>query len=337
MSELSAAATKLRQELARVVVGQTEAIDLILVSLLTGGHSLLVGVPGLAKTLIVRSFAAALDCQFSRIQFTPDLMPSDITGTEILTTDPATGQREFRFVRGPIFTNILLADEINRAPPKTQSALLEAMAERGVTVSGRRHSLDEPFFVLATQNPFEQEGTYRLPEAQLDRFMFVVPLDYPPPDDELQMLLQTTGESSAAIVPQLHAADIMEYRQQVRSIPVARSLAAIALNLVQLTRPAEGHPLEAVNRYVSWGAGPRAGQFLLLAAKAAAGLRGNPLIDEADLFRFARPVLQHRIKTNYAAAADGVDAAYILDQIEEHVRRQLQSSSPAGLAKLLRT
>ena len=335
---LAASAKGVREQLAKVVVGQQRAIDLILIGLLSNGHCLLVGVPGLAKTLIVRSFAGVLDIDFSRIQFTPDLMPSDVTGTDVLVADRQTGERSLSFMPGPIFANVLLADEINRAPPKTQSALLEAMQERQVTVGSMRHRLPDPFFVLATQNPIEQEGTYPLPEAQLDRFMFVVPLDYPDADDELNMLLRTTGDDSPEIEPQMVAADIIAYRHAIRRLAISESMAALALRIVRLTRPTADNPLAEVREQVAWGAGPRAGQFLILAAKTSAALRGSPLVLEEDLLRVVQPVVQHRVKTNFTAQARGVTAEQIVAKIVEHVRRELEEPANRGdLRRLLST
>ncbi len=337
LERLRGGVEQVRSQLAQVIVGQQDAIELILISLFSNGHSLLIGVPGLAKTLIVRTFASVLDIEFSRIQFTPDLMPSDITGTDVLVQDQQTGDRSFRFIKGPIFANILLADEINRAPPKTQSALLEAMQERQVTIGAERHLLPDPFFVLATQNPIEQEGTYPLPEAQLDRFMFVIDLSYPSESDELQMLLRTTGDESPSVLPQLHATDIIKYRHVIRRIAISEELAAIALQIIRLTRPSEENPIAEIRDCVAYGAGPRAGQFLILAAKSSAALRGSALVLEEDLFKAVRPVLQHRIKTNFTAQAKGLNPQKLAELVVKHVRNQLEEkANRSGIAKLLR-
>ncbi len=329
---------QLKSQLQKVVVGQSQAIDLILNGLLSSGHCLLIGVPGLAKTLIVRTFASILNVGFSRIQFTPDLMPSDVTGTDVLVQNQATGDRDFRFLKGPVFSNIVLADEINRAPPKTQSALLEAMQERQVTIGAVQHPLPNPFFVLATQNPIEQEGTYPLPEAQLDRFMFVVQLDYPSESDELEMLLRTTGDSTVSVTSQMSAVDILEYRHLIRRIPISEGLASLALQLVRLTRPNSENPIVLVRECVAWGAGPRAGQFLILAAKTSAALRGSAIVLEDDLLAVVQPVLQHRIKTNYTAQAKGVSESSIIELVMNHVREQLQGKPNRGrIAKLFQS
>ncbi len=338
LDRLQHLANAVKDQLANVVVGQSEAIELIMIGLLANGHCLLIGVPGLAKTLIVRTFASVLDVQFARIQFTPDLMPSDVTGTDVLVQNRETGDRSFHFIQGPIFTNVLLADEINRAPPKTQSALLEAMQERQVTIGSQRHSLPDPFFVLATQNPIEQEGTYPLPEAQLDRFMFVVNLDYPSEADELKMLLQTTGDDRPEVSSQMHAADIIEFRHLIRRIPISESLAAIALQIVRLTRPSVDNPIEAVRECVAYGAGPRAGQFLILAAKCSAALRGSPLVVEEDVFRVVKPIILHRIKTNFMAQAKGIRETAIIEQVVRFVRDDLKTKAErGGTSKLLRS
>src|SRR5947199_1333932 len=272
---LQEAYQQITTELAKVVIGQRQVIEEWLVAMFARGHGLLVGVPGLAKTLMIRTVAEALDLQFSRIQFTPDLMPADITGTEVIQDNRATGQREFRFVKGPVFGNIILADEINRTPPKTQAALLEAMQEHQVTVGGQRHPLPEPFFVLATQNPIEQEGTYPLPEAQLDRFMFHVWVDYPSAEEELQIIKRTTTDLEVTITPMLHAEQISNLTRIVRKVPIAEHVARYAMQLVRLTRRQEKGAPEFVREYVQWGAGPRASQYLVLGAKARAVLLGR--------------------------------------------------------------
>ena len=314
-AQLADAARRLRLEIARQVVGQEDAVEGLLVTLLARGHALLVGVPGLAKALLIRSLASALDLSFSRIQFTPDLMPGDITGTEIIEEDPETGRRRFRFVEGPLFANVVLADEINRTPPKTQAALLEAMQEGHVTAQGKALELPKPFFVLATQNPIEQEGTYPLPEAQLDRFMFTLYLDYPPFADEVAIVRQTTGATPEPIRPVLSGADLLAYQQLVRNAPVADSVVEHAVRLAARTRPGrEGAP-PFVTEWLSYGAGPRASQVLVLAAKALALLDGRltPTADDVD--RAALPVLRHRIVTNYAAEAEGVSPEDIVARL----------------------
>ena len=312
---LAEAARRLRAEVAKQVVGQDDAVEGLLVTLLSRGHALLVGVPGLAKTLLIRSLADALHLSFSRVQFTPDLMPGDITGTEIIEEDPQTGRRHFRFVEGPLFANVVLADEINRTPPKTQAALLEAMQEGHVTAQGKSLALPKPFFVLATQNPIEQEGTYPLPEAQLDRFMFTLVLDYPPFADEVAIVRQTTGATPQAITPVLTADDLMAYQQLVRNAPVADSVVEHAVRIAARTRPGRDSTPAFVTEWLSYGAGPRASQYLVLAAKALALLDGRltPLTDDVD--RAALPVLRHRIVTNYAAEAEGVRPEDVIQRL----------------------
>ena len=312
-------AQALRAQVATRVVGQGDALDELLMAILAGGHALLVGVPGLAKTLMVQSVAEAMALDFRRIQFTPDLVPSDITGTELLEEDTATGHRSFRFVRGPVFANIVLADEINRAPPRTQAALLEAMQERRVTAAGESMALPNPFFVLATQNPIEQEGTYPLPEAQLDRFLFQVKVGYPGEDDEVAILRQTTGRASQPLVPTLGAAEVRALQLAVRELPASEPVLRYAAQLVRASRPGDERAPVLARRYVRWGAGPRAGQALVLGAKAHALLAGRPVPTPADVRRVALPVLRHRVLANYAAEADGVDSdalvAALLDAI----------------------
>jgi MoxR-like ATPase len=304
--ELIAAVGRLRAAVQRRIVGQEQVLDEILMSLIAGGHALLVGVPGLAKTLMVRSLAEAVHLEFRRIQFTPDLVPSDITGTEILEEDSATGGRSFRFVRGPIFASIVLADEINRAPPRTQAALLEAMQEHSVTASGQTMHLPEPFFVLATQNPIEQEGTYPLPEAQLDRFLFDIRVGYPKEDEEIAILKATTGIANEPIAPILGAAELLELQRLTREIAAADSVLRYAASLVRATRPDDAHAPDLVKKYVRWGAGPRAGQSLILGAKAHALLAGRLAVSPNDVKRVALPVLRHRVLANFAAEAEGV-------------------------------
>ncbi len=291
----------LKSEIGNVIVGQEHVVDAVLTAIFCNGHALLVGVPGLAKTLLVKTVAQSLDLDFNRIQFTPDLMPGDITGNEILDED-----RKFHFVRGPLFANIVLADEINRTPPKTQAALLEAMQERNVTVSGQHHALPKPFFVLATQNPIEQEGTYPLPEAQLDRFMFNINLDYPAFDEELRILKGTTGDREPSAGKVLTAAQILQYQQLVRQVPVTDALFEYAVSLVQKTRPGTPAADAYVNDYISYGAGPRAGQFLILGAKCHALMNGKFSPDREDVQAVAKNVLRHRMVRNYKAEAEGI-------------------------------
>jgi MoxR-like ATPase len=318
--ELLAAAARLRAEVARRIVGQEIVIEEILMALLAGGHALLVGVPGLAKTLMIRSVSEAMDLDFRRIQFTPDLVPSDITGTEIMEEDSATGARSFRFVKGPIFANIVLADEINRAPPRTQAALLEAMQEHRVTAAGETMPLPEPFFVLATQNPIEQEGTYPLPEAQLDRFLFDVRVGYPDEETEIGILRSTTGSDFEPLRPVISGQETRALQRMVRDIPAADPALRFAARLARATRPAESEASEMVKKYVRWGAGPRAGQSLILGAKAHALLAGRFAVAPSDIIRVARPVLRHRVLPNFAAEAKGVTAEQIIDQLLEDVK-----------------
>jgi len=315
-----AAHEKVLNEIGKVVIGQREVINQMLVALFARGHCLLIGVPGLAKTLMVRTLGSAIDLGSNRIQFTPDLMPADITGTDILEEDPVTGKRVFRFHRGPIFTNLLLADEINRTPPKTQAALLEAMQEHRVTISGTSYDLPEPFMVLATQNPIEQEGTYPLPEAQLDRFMFCIHLGYPTAAEEQQVILETTRDLQTAVTSALNAADVIKLQQLVRQVPVSEHVALYAMNLIRATRPnLEGAP-DFVNRWVRWGAGTRAGQYLLLAAKAHVLLQGRFSVSCADVREHALPVLRHRIFPNFTAASESVTTDTIVKKILETVK-----------------
>jgi MoxR-like ATPase len=301
---------RLRAEIGKVIVGQDEVVDTVLTAIFCNGHALLVGVPGLAKTLLVRTIAESLDLSFSRIQFTPDLMPSDITGTEILGED-----RKFKFLKGPVFANIVLADEINRTPPKTQAALLEAMQEKSVTAAGVNHALPEPFFVLATQNPIEQEGTYPLPEAQLDRFMFNIVLDYPSFTEEINILKTTTGEGMAKVSQVLTAPEIRQYQQILRKVPVTDNVFEYAVGLVQRTRPGTAGAHAAVNELVGYGAGPRAGQFLILGAKYHALSQGRFSPDIEDVRAVAANVLRHRLVRNYKAEAEGISADEIVKRI----------------------
>jgi MoxR-like ATPase len=300
-------------------VGQEAVLDEILMALVAGGHALLVGVPGLAKTLMIRSVAEAMALDFRRIQFTPDLVPSDITGTELLEEDTQTGHRAFRFVRGPVFANIVLADEINRAPPRTQAALLEAMQEHRVTAAGQTMDLPEPFFVLATQNPIEQEGTYPLPEAQLDRFLFDIRIGYPGADDEVAILRATTGVSGAPLTPIISAHQVRDLQRLTREILAADAALRYAAALARATRPKGGEATALVEQYVRWGAGPRAGQALILGAKAAALLAGRHAVSPEDIRRVARPVLRHRVLPNFAAEAEGIDAERIVEDLLDRV------------------
>ncbi len=348
LEEAQAAAAGLTQEIARVVVGQEEVIEQVLMALFSRSHAVLVGVPGLAKTLLVSTIARALNLSFARIQFTPDLMPSDITGTEIIQEDATTGRRELTFVRGPVFANLLLADEINRTPPKTQAALLEAMQEGQVTAAGRRHELPAPFFVLATQNPIEQEGTYPLPEAQLDRFLFQIHVDYPTEEDELEIVRRTTTGTPATIQPVLDVAKVTAIQQLVRDVPVADHVIRYALRVVRATRPSEqgpvnlsdtgtrlnggsgaGNGVDNLSNYLSWGAGPRASQGLVLAAKARAVLQGRTSVSVADVKAVALPVLRHRILTNFAAEADGIRTDELIRRLLDGTPEQEPASAEA--------
>ncbi len=335
--QLHEAYGQITRELSKVVVGQQSVIEQLLVAMFSRGHCLLVGVPGLAKTLMIRSVADALALQFSRVQFTPDLMPSDITGTEVIQEDKTTGNRIFRFMPGPIFANIVLADEINRTPPKTQAALLEAMQENQVTVGGQRHLLPDPFFVLATQNPIEQEGTYPLPEAQLDRFMFHVWVDYPSLEEELEIVKRTTADLDFKIVPTLSADHIKELVRIVRKVPVADHVARYALQIVRLTRRSEPDAPQFVKDYVLWGAGPRASQYLVLGAKARAVLRGRMFVTHEDIQAIAPPVLRHRLKTNFNADAEGINADEIVRRLIAHVTPPAEQDPAGGkLADVIR-
>ena len=304
LARLADARRNLREQIARRIVGQAHIVDDLVTALLAGGHVVLVGVPGLAKTLLVQTVAQALALSFSRVQFTPDLMPSDITGTELMEEEAGTGRRAFRFVKGPIFANIVLADEINRAPPKTQAALLQAMQERTVTVAGQTYALPSPFFVLATQNPIEQEGTYPLPEAQLDRFMFELRLGYPTREEEEQIVTSTTGEGERSIAPALTADELLAMQRLVRRLPAAPSLVQYAVQVVRSTRPDAPEASAGVKKYVSWGAGPRASQYLVLGAKARAAMDGRAAPDFDDVRAVAPAVLGHRLVTNFQAEAD---------------------------------
>ena len=321
LERLAEARVALEQEIGRRVVGQHTIVEGLLTALLADGHALLVGVPGLAKTLLVSTLADALDLQFSRIQFTPDLMPTDITGTEVLEEDRSTGKRMFRFVRGPIFANVVLADEINRTPPKTQAALLQAMQERAVTAAGETMKLDRPFFVLATQNPIEQEGTYPLPEAQLDRFMLELRIGYPTAEEEEQVAMQTTG----AVEPEVHrvlgAEELLRLQKLVRRVPAPPSLVSYAVRLARATRPVDEAAPELIRRYVSWGAGPRASQYLVLGAKARAAMSGRGVPNFDDVRAVAPSVLRHRLVTNFQAEADGRESNNIVEELIQTSRK----------------
>ena len=305
LERLGTARADLLAQVARRIIGQRDTLEGILTAVFSGGHALLVGVPGLAKTLMIQTVAQALDLKFSRIQFTPDLMPSDITGTEIIEEDHASGRRSFRFVPGPVFGNVVLADEVNRTPPKTQAALLQAMQEHQVTAAGETHALPAPFFVLATQNPIEQEGTYPLPEAQLDRFMFELRVGYPSKDEEEAIVEATTGDLTATVRPVLTAEDVLTLQHLVRRIPVSKALVRAAVTLVRMTRPDDAEAPQFIREYISWGAGPRASQYLVLGAKARAALDGRPMADFDDLRSVAPTVLTHRLVINFAAEAAG--------------------------------
>ena len=318
LAQLAQAVERLRAQVGRRIVGQRETVDGILTAILAGGHALLIGVPGLAKTLMVSTVAESLHFSFSRVQFTPDLMPSDITGTEIIEEDTATGKRNFRFVRGPIFANVALADEINRTPPKTQAALLQAMQEHQVTVGGQTYSLPEPFFVLATQNPIEQEGTYPLPEAQLDRFMLELRVGYPTRSEEEAIVEQTTGSAREPLQQVLEADTVRAMQGLVRRIPVSKQLVRAAVTLARQTRPGEPDSPALVKEYVEWGAGPRASQYLVLGAKARAAMEGRPMADLEDVRTVAPSVLRHRVVTNFAAEAA---ARTSMDLVAELVER----------------
>ena len=316
---------RLEAELGKVIVGQHRVIEELLIAIFARGHCLMQGVPGLAKTLLVSTLAGAMDLSFRRIQFTPDLMPSDITGTDILQEDPDTGRRRFEFQKGPIFANLLLADEINRTPPKTQAALLEAMQEHQVTSAGVRHVLEEPFYVLATQNPIEMEGTYPLPEAQLDRFMFNVVINYLAEDDEVAVIQQTTERRPAAIEAIFTGEDVLKFHELVRSVPISLSLARYAVRLTAASRPGQPGAAAFVNDWVSWGAGTRAAQFMVLGAKARALLQGRTHVGPEDIRTLAPPVLRHRILVNYRAEAEGTNVEGVIRKLLETVKEPAAS------------
>lgn len=315
-----AAYKSMQEQLGRVVIGQSHVVDEVLMAIFSRGHALLVGAPGLAKTLLVSTVSRVLSLSFKRIQFTPDLMPSDITGTDVLDEDPATGRRQFRFVQGPVFTNMLLADEINRTPPKTQAALLEAMQEHAVTVGGRSYPLPEPFFVLATQNPIEQEGTYPLPEAQLDRFMFNIVVDYPTREEEMKIIRQVTTHREIKLDTVLDAKQVLELQQSIARVPVADHVISFANDLARATRPNSDEAPDFVKEMVSWGAGPRAGIYLVTAAKARAVLHGRYHATTADVAAVALPVLRHRVITTFNAEAAGVTSDNVVQMLLDKMR-----------------
>ena len=315
VTRVSSAAEQIRNELSKVIIGQDDVVQQVLMAIFTRSHALLVGVPGLAKTLLVSTLADTLDLSFKRIQFTPDLMPSDITGMEVMHQDATTNQREFRFMPGPIFANIILADEINRTPPKTQAAMLEAMQERKVSIGGTDHPLPNPFFVLATQNPIEQEGTYPLPEAQLDRFMFLIHVNYPTEEEEFNIMKTYTQPHVAEPNSVLNADDIIRIQQAVREVPVADHVIRYAERLVRVTRPKSEQALDFVDKWLTWGAGPRAGLNLLMAAKAHALLRGQNFVSCDNVAAVAPPIFRHRLVVNFAGRSDGVDSDGITQMI----------------------
>ncbi|MEZ0263117.1 MAG: AAA family ATPase [Phycisphaerae bacterium] len=326
----------MRAELGKVIVGQERVIEELLIALFCRGHAMLEGVPGLAKTLLISTLSKTLGLSFNRIQFTPDLMPSDITGTEVIEEDKTTGGRAMRFVRGPIFANVILADEINRTPPKTQAALLEAMQEHQVTAGGKLHRLPQPFFVLATQNPIEQEGTYPLPEAQLDRFMFKVNVGYPTEEEEFQIVRLTTAGKKVELEHVLSGEEVIALQELVRKVPIADHVIRYALQLTRLTRVSEGNVPPFVKDFVGWGAGPRASQNLVLAGKARALLKGRYHVSTEDIRQVASPVLRHRIVTNFNAEAEGIRSDEIIRRLIDHIPRQQYDDLDASTAKVLR-
>jgi MoxR-like ATPase len=336
VEKLQSSYQQMKAELGKVIVGQDAVIEELLIALFCKGHALLVGVPGLAKTLLISTLAKTLGLSFNRIQFTPDLMPSDITGTEVIEEDKTTGGRTLRFVRGPVFANVILADEINRTPPKTQAALLEAMQEHQVTAGGLQHRLPQPFFVLATQNPIEQEGTYPLPEAQLDRFMFNINVGYPSEDEEFQIVRMTTQGREIELNHVLSGDEVMSLQATVRKVPVADHVIRYALKFSRLTRRTEGGCPDFVNDYVGWGAGPRASQYLILAGKARALLKGRYHVSTEDIRQVALPVLRHRIVTNFNAEAEGIRSDMIVKKLIELIPQQGNEEMDRGAAKLMR-
>ncbi len=330
VERLQAAFAGLKAEMGKVIVGQQNVLEELLIAIFARGHCLLIGVPGLAKTLMIHTLADALNLTYNRIQFTPDLMPSDITGTEVIQEDKATGVRQFKFLRGPVFANIVLADEVNRTPPKTQAALLESMQERQVTVGGERHRLPDPFFVLATQNPIEQEGTYPLPEAQLDRFMLNILVDYPDEEEEFNIVRLTTSTTRPSVTKVLSGADILELQEIVRKVPIADHVARYAVRLARSTRRGQDEAPEFIRDYVSWGAGPRASQYLVLAAKARAVLYGRYYVSSEDIRAVAGPVLRHRIVTNFNAEAEGLKPDDIVTRLIKHVPVDEREAEQSG-------
>lgn len=319
VNELKKAHDKIADEIGKVIIGQNSVIDQLLIGLLARGHCLLIGVPGLAKTLLISTLARVLNLKFNRIQFTPDLMPSDITGTELIEDDLTTGRKTFKFVKGPVFANIILADEINRTPPKTQAALLQAMQEHEVSAAGETYKLEEPFFVLATQNPIEQEGTYPLPEAQLDRFMFNLWVDYPSHEEETEIVKSTTSAYQPDLQIILDREEILKLQDLVRRVPVSDHVVNYAVNLVSNTRPNNNSVPKYIQDWISWGAGPRASQYLILGAKTRSILDGRPTPEVADVKAVAKPVLRHRLVTNFNAEADGVGTVEIVEKLLEDI------------------
>jgi MoxR-like ATPase len=319
VEQLKEARARIRKELSKVIIGQDQVVDETLISIFTRSHSLLLGVPGLAKTLLVSTLAETLDLEFKRIQFTPDLMPSDITGTEVIHQEKGSNVRELKFLKGPIFANIILADEINRTPPKTQAAMLEAMQERKISIGGVDYPLPDPFFVLATQNPIEQEGTYPLPEAQLDRFMFMINVDYPSPEEEIAIMKMATGEAPEQPKAVLNAQEILDLQAIVRKMPVSDHVFEYARQLVRVTRVTTDEALPLCKKWLSWGAGPRAGLNLIMAAKAMAMIEGNVHVGTENVAAMAGPVLRHRIIPNFSATSEGLTADDIIDRIVEQV------------------
>lgn len=325
VKKLQAAYASIREEMGKVIVGQDAVVEQLLIAIFSRGHCLLIGVPGLAKTLMISTLARCLSLSFNRIQFTPDLMPSDITGTEIIQENKSTGERSFQFMKGPIFANIVLADEINRTPPKTQAALLEAMQERQVSAGGSKHSLEPPFFVLATQNPIEQEGTYPLPEAQLDRFMFNTMVDYPSEDEEFEIIKRTTSVQQASIEPVLNGEEIQQLQEIVRKVPIADHAIRYAMKLARATRVRSEEAPDFVKEWLSWGAGPRASQNLILGSKARSVLYGRHHVSTEDIDAVALPVLRHRIITNFTAEAEGITTDHVIEKLILHVQSEMKA------------
>ena len=320
VEKLNQSKDELFDMISKVIIGQKDVIDHLFIALLCKGHVLLEGVPGLAKTLLIKTLSDVLDLKFNRIQFTPDLMPSDITGTDIIEEDQSTSKRSFRFFKGPIFANVILADEINRTPPKTQAALLEAMQEHRVTTGGNTYELDQPFFVLATQNPIEQEGTYPLPEAQLDRFMFNILIDYPSKDEEIQIVKTLTTKESATLDKVISKDELQSYQELIKHVPVANNVIEYAVQLVSMTRPSDESSPQITKDWLDWGAGPRASTFLIMAAQAKCLLTGKSTPDIDDIKDIAKPVLRHRIITNFTAEADGISKEDVLDQLIAQIK-----------------